>query len=146
MTTLPIPSGPTNREIIDRAYQVLGMSDALFSRSQEEYAAAMLPLGSMMLEWPFDRLGYIYDDAAGLRIEEESGVARKYLDAVAYDLAERMAPTIGKSLSPEARKQKNRSYSRLCGDVAVIEQAQFSEGTVTGSGHRFCGRTYLRPI
>lgn len=146
MTELPIPSGPTNREIIDRAYQILGMSDALFGRTQEEYASALLPLGGMMLEWPFDQLGYIYEDAAGLRVEEESGIDRKWLDAVAYDLAERLAPTIGKSLSSEARKQKNRLYSRLCGDVSVIEAAQFADGTVTGAGNLYSGRTYFRPV
>lgn len=138
-TELPIPSGPTNKEIIDRAYQVLGLSDSMFGRTPEEYASAMLPLGGMMLEWPYDQLGFIFEDAAGLRVEEESGIARKYLDAVAYGLAERLAPTIGKALPAEARKPKNTTYSRLCADVRVATPAQYAAGTPRGAG----GRRYL---
>ena len=134
-TRLPIPSGPTNKEIIDRAFQAMGTSSAMFGRSEDEYAEAMLALNAMMEEWPFNLTGFIIEDAAGLRIEEESGIARKHLNAVAYSLAESMAPTFGKPLAPEARKIKNRSYSRLCSDVAVIPQAQFPAGTARGS-HR----------
>lgn len=136
MTEIPIPSGPTNREIIDRAYQVIGLSDAMFGRTPEEYASAMLPLGGMMLEWPYSLLGYIYEDAAGIRAEEESGIARQWLDAVAYALAERLAPTIGKSLAPEARKVKNGLYSRLCTEVAAIPVAEFADGTARGAGSK----------
>lgn len=139
MTTIPIPSGPTNREIIDRAYQVLGLSDSMFGRTDDEYASAILPLGGMMLEWPYDQLGYIYEDAAGLRVEEESGIPRKWLDAVAYGLAERMGLTIGKELSAAARKVKNTTYSRLCGDVAAIPRARYADATPRGAGGKYRG-------
>lgn len=139
MTTIPIPSGPTNREIIDRAYQVLGLSDSMFGRTDDEYASAILPLGGMMLEWPYDQLGYIYEDAAGLRVEEESGIPRKWLDAVAYGLAERMGPTIGKELSAAARKVKNTTYSRLCSDVAIIPRARHADATPRGAGGKYRG-------
>lgn len=145
MTTLPIPSGPTNREIIDRAYQVLGQSNAMFGRTDEDYAEAVIALGAMMQEWPFDRIGYVYEEGAGLRVDEESGIARKYMNAVAYALAEQMAPTMGKTLSPEARKIKNRAYSKLCGAVGAIPKAQFANATPRGSGWNR-GRTYWPPV
>lgn len=135
-TELPIPSGPANREIIDRAYQVLGLSDSMFGRTEEEYASAMLPLGAMMLEWPFSLLGYIYEDAAGLRVEEESGIDRKYLDTVAYSLADRIGPTIGKAIPAGALKTKGRLYSTLCADVAAIPTSGYADATFGGSGHR----------
>ena len=37
---LPIPTGPSNKAIIDRAYMALGLSDSMFGRTQEEYASA----------------------------------------------------------------------------------------------------------
>lgn len=141
MTTLPIPSGPTNREIIDRAYQVLGQSNAVFGRTNEDYAEAVVTLGALAAEWPFDQIGFIVEQEAGLRVEEESGIDRKWLNAVAYALAEQMAPTMGKTLAAEARKQKNRAYSRLCGAVAVITPAEFADATPRGSGWRR-GRSY----
>lgn len=134
MAEIPIPSGPLNREIIDRAYQLEGLSDSMFGRTPEEYASAMLVLGGLMLEWPYDQLGFYSEDAAGLRVEEESGISRKYLEAVAHGLAERMAPTIGKSLSKEATKNAASLYTRLCGAVAVIPSAEYSDGTFRGQG------------
>lgn len=145
MTTLPIPAGPTNRKIIDRAYQVLGTSDAMFGRTESEYADAMLTLQGMMAQYPFDRIGFIYEPDAGLRIEEESGIAFAHLNAVAYTLAEQMAPTMGKTLSPEARKQKNRAYSSLCAEVGTPPQKEFNDGTPRGSGHRYRYQTYFPP-
>src|SRR5690606_28140873 len=115
----------------------------MFGRTPEEYGSAMLPLGGMLLEWPFDQLGFIVEDAAGLRVEEESGIPRKYLDAVAYSLAERLATTIGKTLPPVARKPKNTLYSRLCADVRKRVSAQYAEPTFRGAGHRRSGRTYF---
>lgn len=139
MTNIPIPSGPTNKEIINRAYQVLGLNDSMFGRTAEEYASAVLVLGGMMLEWPFDGLGYDDEDAAGLRVEEESGIARKYLDTVAYSLAERMAPTIGKTLSTAAQAIKSRLYSRLSAEQASanLPAVGYAAGTPRGSGNKF---------
>ena len=142
MTTLPIPSGPTNKELIDRAYQVIGISDAMFGRTPEEYAEAVIILGAMAEEWPFDQLGFIVEDAAGLRVEEESGIARKHMNAVAHYLAEQLAPIHGKTLTPEARKVKNRTYSALCAEVNDPPPAEFADGTIRGSGAR--GDRYYR--
>lgn len=139
MTDIPLPSGPTNKELINRAYQVMGLNDSMFGRTAEEYASAVLVLGGMMLEWPFDGLGYDDEDAAGLRVEEESGIARKYLETVAYCLAERMAPTIGKTLSTSAQAIKGRLYSRLSAEQAAanLPTAGYAAGTPRGSGNKF---------
>lgn len=131
MSELPIPSGPTNREIIDRAYQMLGLSDSMFGRTDEEYASAMLPLGGMMLEYPYDALGYIYEDAAGMRAEEESGIARKWLEAVAYGLAQRIGQTIGKQASSKTGAQQ---YSMLCSYAGTPTQMEYGDATIRGAG------------
>lgn len=136
MTTLPIPSGPTNREIIDRAWQVVGTADAMFGRTPEEYASGVLVLGGMMLEWPYSLLGFDVEDAAGLRVEQESGIERKWLDAVAHGLAERIAPMIGKTLSPHAMKTKAILYSRLCA-LEEIPAFKHAAGTIRGAGSRW---------
>ena len=142
-TELPIPTGPTNREIIDRAYQIIGISDVMFGRSQEEYAAAMLPLGAMMLEWPYSLIGYIYEDTPGGRVGEESGIDRKWMEAVAHGLAERWGSSFGRTLSANAQKVKAQTYSRLCAAVADIPEAIYADGTVTGAGRSWHNRTYF---
>ena len=136
-TILPIPSGPTNREIIDRAYRSMGVSDAMFGRTPEEYAVGVEVLSSMMFESPFDLLGYVQlDGGEGNRVEEESGIARKYLEPVALCLAERLAPAIGKTLAPHTLKAKNRAYSLMCASVVTIPDVKYQDGTPKGAGHR----------
>jgi hypothetical protein len=137
-TVLPIPSGPTNREIIDRAYRSMGVSDAMFGRTPEEYAVGVEILSSMMLESPFDRLGYVQQDGGeGNRVEEESGIDRKWLEAVGLMLAERLAPVIGKALAPHTLKAKGRAYSALCAEVMTVPFAKYADGTPRGAGARY---------
>lgn len=136
MTTLPIPGGPTNREIIDEAWLGIGVSDNMFGRTPEEYASSGKRLRAMMGEWPFDQLGYIREDDPGLRLEEESGIEQKWLSAVASSLAERIAASIGKSLSPEARRVKVINYSRLCSAVGAPAAVEFGDATPMGAGQR----------
>lgn len=143
MTTLPIPAGPANKELIDLAYLGIAISDAMFGRTPEEYASAGVLLRAMMAEWPYDTLGFIQEDGAGLRIEEESGIARAYAQAVALGLAERIAASIGKEMSGAAMKAKARSYSLLCGLVAVAPEADYADATFMGSGQRRYRRTFF---
>ena len=135
--TIPIPSGPTNREIIDRAYRSLGLKDSMFARSDEEYATGVEVLSSMMFESPFDQLGYLQQDGGeGSRVEAESGIDRKWLEAVGLMLAERLAPAIGKTISPHTEKARARAYSQLCA-AQPIPEAQYSDGTPRGAGARY---------
>lgn len=137
-TVLPIPSGPTNREIIDRAYRAMSISDAMFGRTPEEYGVGVEILSSMMLESPFDMLGYVqWSGGEGNRVEEESGIDRKWLEAVGLMLAERLAPAIGKTLAPHALKAKGRAYSQLCAAVVTIPDSKYADGTPRGAGARF---------
>ena len=137
-TVLPIPGGPTNREIIDRAYRSLGVSDGMFARTAEEYATGIEILSSMMFESPFDLLGYVqWNGGEGNRVEEESGIDRKWLEPVGLCLAERLAPTLGKTLSPHLSKAKVRAYSQLCAAVVPIPDAKYRDGTPRGSGARY---------
>ncbi len=136
MTDIPIPSGPTNKQIVDRAWMAFGVSDAMFGRTEEEYAASILVLVGMMQDWPFDTLGY---DASNPVAGERSGIAMRWLDAVALTLASRIAPAIGKQVSPDARRDQRAAYSRLCSTVgaASIPEAQYAPGTPVGAGHRW---------
>ena len=134
MADIPIPSGPTNKEIIDLAYLGLGISDSMFGRTDEEYASGMTLLRAMMGEYPFNRLGYDFSDA---RPAEKSGISADWLTATGLALGERIGATIGKQLSSQFRKVKAETYSRLCAAVHTFAPVQYAEGTVAGSGKRF---------
>ena len=130
---LPIPGGPTNKEIIDHAYMSLGVSDSMFGRTDEEYAAALMLLRGMMGEWPFTALSF--DDAVA-DVGEESGIERRWLSAVAYSLAERIGATIGKALVPQFARIKTRSFSELCAALGNQSRVQYARRTAAGAGSK----------
>lgn len=140
MTLIPVPTGPTNRELIDGAYRALGLSDAMFGRTAEEYASGAADLRAMMSEYPFDRLGF---DTNGGEVENESGIADKWRTAVSYALAIRIGASIGATLKPGAQAVHNRAYASLCAAVATITEVPHAPGSPRGSGHRIPGPTFF---
>ena len=134
MTTIPIPSGPTNKELIDLAYLALGVSDAMFGRTDDEYASAMTILRAMMSEYPFDQLGFDHTDD---NPTERSGIDARHKTAVAYSLAERLSSTtVQKVMPPASMKVKADSHSRLCALMNMPPPMQYASGTGRGSGYR----------
>lgn len=140
MTTLPLTGGFKNKEAIDLAYTVLGLSDAMFGRTEEEYATGMVLMRAMMGEYPFDQLGF--DEGDGL-VTGDSAVDKKWLTAVGYGLAMRIGAAVGKTLKPNAQSTHNRAYSALCAAVAVIPEVELANGTPRGAGHRMGGSTFF---
>lgn len=137
MTTLPIPGGLLNKDIVDQAYTVLGLSDSMFGRTDEEYATGMSMLRAMMEEYPYDRLGF---DAGDARIGGESGIASKYMTAISHGLAVRIGSALNKTLKPGPQAVFNRAFSRLSLEVASITEVGHALGTPVGAGHRTWNR------
>lgn len=143
MPTIPISAGPTNKEIIDLAYLALGISDAMFGRTDDEYASAMIMLRAMMEEYPFDQLGFDYTED---NVTERSGIDAKWKTPVSYSLAERLTSnTVNKAMPAGSMKIKADSYSRLCAAVNVTPTMRYAQGTPAGAGHklRWFGRTFI---
>lgn len=140
MSVIPVPTGPTNRELVDGAYTALGLSDSMFGRTAEEYASGVAQLRAMMAEHPFDKLGF---DTLGGEIENPSGIADKWRTAVSYALAIRIGASIGAVLKPGAQAVHNRAYSALCAAMATISPAQHFPGSPRGSGHRVDGPAFF---
>lgn len=132
--TIPLPQGPQKRTIIDAAYDDCGMAGYVFGRSEEEYSSALRKLNAMMYEYPFSGLGFIPPDRGDGSIEEPSGIAFKYQNAVSSMLALRLAPQMGKALSVEQRKAMSHSMSLLYADVAVPVEMTWPTKTIAGNG------------
>lgn len=134
MPVIPIPAGPTNKEIIDLAYLALGVSDAMFGRTDDEYASAMTQLRAMMEEYPFNKLGFDYRED---NVSERSGIDARFKTAVGYSLAERISSTtVQKAMPSASMKIKADSYSRLCAAVNVTPTMRYAEGSPGGTGRR----------
>lgn len=133
---LPVSGGLLNKEIIDHAYLSLGVSDAMFGRTDEEYAAGLSHLRALCGEYPYDQLGF--DDAVAT-VAEESGIDRKWLTAVSTELGVRIGASIGKQLAPAFNRIYATSTSKLHAAVGNKSTVTLAPNQPWGAGRRGYG-------
>lgn len=133
---LSIPAGRPKRDIIELAFDDCGLAGYEFDRTPEEQSMALRKLNALMLEHPWNQLGYT-QPAYGVGLAEEpSGLPDDTINAVAQYLALRIVPGIGASLSPEQKATMARSLALLQSEYAVIPTMDLAGSTVRGSGQR----------
>jgi hypothetical protein len=133
---LSIPAGRPKRDIIELAFDDCGLAGYEFDRTPEEQSMALRKLNALMLEHPWNQLGYT-QPAYGVGLAEEpSGLPDDTINAVAQYLALRIAPGIGNTLSPEQRSTMARSLMQLQSQYAVIPSMDLTGSTVRGTGTR----------
>lgn len=135
------PETTTKRTIIEMAFEECGMADYEFNTSNEEKASALRKLDALMALWAgpgFNLdLGYNFPAVIGQgNYSDPAGVPDSTLEAVSAHLAARIAPTIGKSLSPETKTALNRSLNALRAQYAVIPNRRLPRGTIVGAGQK----------
>jgi hypothetical protein len=118
--TIPLAGGPYKRQIVEMAYSKCALAGYEFGRTPEEVNDALSELNAMMLEWPFSMLGYVQPAYGVGDGEEQSGIPPETQAAVATQLALRLAPNMGKTLSPEAQVSVSRSLALLHAHPLVV--------------------------
>lgn len=132
-TLLTLPAdGPTNRHLIERAYGECGVRDI----DSDDIAEGLRKLVAMCRTWPFNAIGYV----GGLP-EDASGVIDAYEDAVVGQLAKRLAPDLGKTLSPEQKGAAKQSLADLKAAVVTLPNRYLAGNTLAGAGNRRWGRS-----
>jgi hypothetical protein len=131
------PGGPPKRFIIELGFGDIGSAGYEFGRTSEEVNDALMRLNALMREWPFSLLGYAQPTYGVGSPDENSGIADQYLNAIAGQLALRIAPMMGAELSTEAKSNIARSMAVLRGAVATIPTMPVAAQTPRGAGVRF---------
>lgn len=146
MTTLPIGLGRSKADIISRAYSKCGMGDDM-ERTPEEMGQGLMELNIMMMEAPWSGLGYSQPVSGDGDTSDLSGIEDRFTPAVVMELAMRLAPGLGKSMSTEAVKSHARSVSLLRAEIATAPQTKLRGGVYLGSGRRtLAGRGTLYSV
>lgn len=121
---LSIPSGRPKRDIIELAFDDCGLAGYEFDRTPEEQMMALRKLNAMMMEHPWNQLGYRQPTYGVGQPEEPSGLPDDTINAVSQFLALRIAPGIGTTLSPEQRATNARSFALLQAQHAVVPDTE----------------------
>ncbi len=147
MTTLaPIAySGRPKETIIEMAFEELTISGFEFDITPEEVAKALRRLNVMMLEPPFDGMGYNQPLEEDGSPAEASGLVDADVRAIILALAVELAPMVGKTVSVEFRSRANRAISQLRAKYAVIPKLDYAPLTARGAGAKGRYNTYFPP-
>lgn len=113
-----IATTTTKRVAIEMAFEVMNLAGYEFDASPEEQFSMLRSLDVMMAEWagPGRNIAIGYNAPAIVgqgNFEDPIGVPDWTLDGVATALALRRAPTIGKTMSPEANRAYRRSMDSI---------------------------------
>lgn len=108
----------TKRVAVEMAFEVMNLAGYEFDASTEEQFSMLRSLDVMMAEWagPGRNLLLGYNApvvVGGGDLEDPIGVPDWTLDGVATSLAMRRAPTIGKTMSAEAKAAYRRSMDSI---------------------------------
>ena len=145
MTTLaPVAYGGRPKQtIIEMAFEELTISGFEFDITADEVAKALRRLNVLMAELP--EMGYNFPLEEDGSASEASGLLEADLQAVVALLAVRLAPMIGKTLSPDFRSTANRSMAILRAKYATIPILDYAPLTQRGAGARGRYGTYFPP-
>lgn len=128
----------TKRDVIMQAYEELGLAEYNFDISPDEMATARKRLDRMMAEWETKvSTGYMIplnpDDSDE---NDECGVPDGIINAMAMNLAVRLAPGLGKALTVETRVGAKNGYDLMLGFLAVIPSIKYPNTLPVGAGNK----------
>lgn len=133
---LNIPQGRPKRDIIELAFDDCGLAGYEFDRTPEEQSMALRKLNALMLEHPWNMLGYDQPTYGVGVVEQPSGLPDDAVNTVAQYLALRIVPGVGAALSSEAKATMARSLMNLQSQYAKLPDMDLVGSTVRGTGNR----------
>lgn len=133
------PSSSTKGQIMNMAFEEITLAGYEFDATPAEQASALQRLDSLMAMWAGPGvnldLGYNFPTAIGGSAQTDlSGVPDFALDAVVIELAQSIAPVIGKALSIETRARKAVSMRAIRAAFAFVPCMEFPALTIRGAG------------
>lgn len=129
----------SKRQFVNSAYEEIGYADYNFDIQPEQMDKAVRKLDSMMGQWDIRgvRVGYpLVGDPEEISIDIEFEVPLFATDAIIYNLAVLLAPSVGKIASPETKKAAKEALVTLSGQTIDMPTKQFPRRLPLGAGNK----------
>lgn len=131
-------AGVPKSSLIEGAYEYCGLNGFEFERTPEEMTAGLRHLTALMAELLGNGIDLGFDFpiyGAGL-LEEPSGVPDHACAVIHQLLAQRLAPGLGATLSPDAKAALGMSYQGLISRTAAAPPSMTTSARLPSSGVR----------
>ena len=108
--------GYTKRQFVTAAFEEMGLADYVFDLSPEQLESALRRLDAMLMEWNAKGIRLGYASASSPQdsdLDTETNVPDSAWEAVITNLAVRIAPGYGKTVSPDTKMVAKQGYNTL---------------------------------
>lgn len=112
----------TKRQLITQAYEEIGLASYVFDLTPEQLESARRRLNAMVAGWNANgvRINFpLPSEADSDDIDQECGIPDYAIEALYFGLALRLAPSMGKSVSPETKQFADAAYGNLANQTAL---------------------------
>jgi len=140
----------TKKQFCEEAFGELGYANYDFTLSDDQLKIALRKLDAMMATWNFKGIRVSYplpDNPDDSSLDTATDVPDSANEAIYANLAVRLAPAIGKTVSRETKVTAKQAYNVLLGLHTEPNNMQFNR-LPAGQGNkswRNTGRTFLPP-
>lgn len=131
-------AGWTKEQLIEHAFAEIGLAPDVFNVAPEQIQRALRSLDAMMATWNGKgiRLGYpLPSSPDDSNIAQDSGIPDAANETVYLNLAIRIAPGVGKQVSPDTKISARAGYDVLLARAAFPPQ-QPSKNMPAGAGNK----------
>ena len=131
--------GYTKRQFVEGAFEEIGMANYVFDLQPEQLQGALRRLDAMMMEWNAQgiRLGYpIASSPQDSDLDTETGAPDSAWEAVITNLAIRIAPGYGKTVSSDTKMIAKNAFNTLLQKAAFPLEKQLPETMPIGQGNK----------
>lgn len=127
----------TKGDIVDVAYAEIRISGLTKIANGDEIAYAIRRMDSMVALWQSYHIcmGYIPSIDGVIEPTQDSGITEKEFEAIALNLAPKLAPKFGKKVDPNTLVSAKHAYDSLFSTELTLRES--TPYQPTGSGHSF---------
>ena len=136
----------TKRQIIEQAFEEIGLASYVFDLTADQLESALRRLDLMVASWQARniQIGYPLPASPGnSNIDEEIQTSLNNNEALVLNLAVRLAPAYGKSLSPDTKATAKLLYDQLLIEAAMPYEQQFMRTLPLGAGFKRTDQVFV---
>ena len=129
----------TKRQILEQAFNEIGLAGYLFDLSPEQLQTAARQLDSMMATWDAKgiKLGYpLALNPQNIDIDQDTFIPTAAYEAVYLNLGLRIGPGFGKTIPAETRINAKMAYDTIVAIAAMPRQQQMPGTMPAGAGNK----------
>lgn len=131
--------GWTRRQFVLQAFEEIGYASYVYDLEPEQLESAGRRLDALIASWNGKgiRLGYPLPSSPELAdLSSETDVPDYANEAIYVNLAVRLAPTVGKTVSAETKANAKALYNLLLQKAALPMEQQMPKTMPAGAGHK----------